>query len=191
MFLKSSFFVTAASATAENSKTDLEVHSDDTDTEKNSPILMADEIDSENSENELISSKNSKKFERHKFPRDSGCFASSSSPASDRSSQPSQSESGFSGIESGIQLEHDDEFELIDNDILNHHQRLRNPEKSRETRNLRDRHTINANDLEKLSIVQNNKDNFDVLVEKYVTEKTPLQVEPGRVSSTRSIFESS
>merc|ERR1712156_924778 len=34
-----------------------------------------------------------------------------------------------------------------------------------------------------------NKDNFDVLVEKYVTEKTPLQVTPGRVSSTRSIFE--
>merc|ERR1712045_109358 len=35
----------------------------------------------------------------------------------------------------------------------------------------------------------NSKDNFDVLVEKYVTEKTPLQVTPGRVSSTRSIFE--
>ena len=36
---------------------------------------------------------------------------------------------------------------------------------------------------------QNSKDNFEVLVEKYVTEKTPLQVTPGRVSTTRSIFE--
>ena len=33
------------------------------------------------------------------------------------------------------------------------------------------------------------KDAFEVLVEKYVTEKTPLHVETGRVSNTRSIFE--
>merc|ERR1711997_1084856 len=95
---------------------------------------------------------------------------------------------------------------------------MRRPaEKSAQTRNLRDRHgsTITTvNDLEKLSInvqyvytttgVHSNKqtatenmtnsqnhqkDNFEVLVEKYVTEKTPLQVTPGRVSTTRSIFE--
>ncbi len=47
----------------------------DTDTEKN--------LDTDSS------------FQRRSFPRDSGCFASSSSPASDRSSQPSQSESGI------------------------------------------------------------------------------------------------
>ena len=84
---------------------------------------------------------------------------------------------------------------------------MRRPaEKSAQTRNLRDRHgatMTTVNDLEKLSInvqhaytatedinSQNHtKDNFEVLVEKYVTEKTPLQVTPGRVSTTRSIFE--
>ncbi len=61
------------------------------------------------------------------------------------------------------------------------------------TRNLRDRHTtVTANDLEKLTIgIHHAKDNFDVLVDKYVTEKAPLQVTPGRVSATRSIFENS
>ena len=83
---------------------------------------------------------------------------------------------------------------------------MRRPaEKSAQTRNLRDRHgatMTTVNDLEKLSInvqhvyatteninSQSQKDNFEVLVEKYVTEKTPLQVTPGRVSTTRSIFE--
>lgn len=162
---------------------------------------------------------NKKRFERHKFPRDSGCFASSSSPASDRSSQPSQSESG-------IQPDDDiDDCYSDENNVSQNSSNSNNPasnvrsrpsEKSAQTRNLRDRHgsTVNTvNDLEKLSInvqhvyestsnsmmqpmtstsntTQNNsKDNFDVLVEKYVTEKKPLQVTPGRVSSTRSIFE--
>ena len=81
---------------------------------------------------------------------------------------------------------------------------MRRPaEKSAQTRNLRDRHgatMTTVNDLEKLSInvqhaytatedINHTKDNFEVLVEKYVTEKTPLQVTPGRVSTTRSIFE--
>ena len=43
-----------------------------------------------------------------------------------------------------------------------------------------------SQDLEHLQL---NKDAFEVLVEKYVTEKTPLHVETGRVSNTRSIFE--
>ena len=183
-------------------------------------------------------------FERHKFPRDSGCFASSSSPASDRSSQPSQSESGIQPDDLDIDL---DCYSADENNISttptsnanssassqnsstnSNNVRSRPSEKSAQTRNLRDRHgsTVNTvNDLEKLSInvqhvyetsnntsstnhnsmmgsmpmtstssttTQNNsKDNFDVLVEKYVTEKTPLQVTPGRVSSTRSIFETS
>ena len=125
---------------------------EDTDTEKN----LEEEI-------ELTSDS----FTRHKFPRDSGCFASSSSPASDRSSQPSQSESGIH-----------DELDEDSSDSYGIHKR--NPEKSAQTRNLR---TQIVSDLEKLNL----KDNFEVLVEKYVTEKSPLK--PGRVSSTRSIFE--
>ena len=66
--------------TAENNN-----DTDETDTEKNASPILADDHD------EI----DKKQFERHKFPRDSGCFASSSSPASDRSSQPSQSESGI------------------------------------------------------------------------------------------------
>jgi hypothetical protein len=46
-------------------------------------------------------------------------------------------------------------------------------------------HSVNNSGIQS----QNSKDNFEVLVEKYVTEKTPLQVTPGRVSTTRSIFE--
>ena len=75
-------FLAANSLTTADNNND----TDDTDTEKNaSPILADDDHD------EI----DKKQFERHKFPRDSGCFASSSSPASDRSSQPSQSESGI------------------------------------------------------------------------------------------------
>ena len=74
-------FSAATSLTTADNNND----TDDTDTEKNtSPILEDDHDDIDK-----------KRFERHKFPRDSGCFASSSSPASDRSSQPSQSESGI------------------------------------------------------------------------------------------------
>merc|ERR1711899_276363 len=76
------------STTSANSLTtaDNNNDTDDTDTEKNASPILADD------DHEDI---DKKQFERHKFPRDSGCFASSSSPASDRSSQPSQSESGI------------------------------------------------------------------------------------------------
>lgn len=159
------FHFTANNTTAaDNNNRD---DNDDTDTEK-----TIDDIDED-------SNSNKKAFERHKFPRDSGCFASSSSPASDRSSQPSQSESG---------IQPDDEEEEDDEDDSDDAVTKRPPQQSAQTRSLRDRHTATCmNDLEKLNI---SKDNFDVLVEKYVTEKTPLQVTPGRVSSTRSIFES-
>merc|ERR1712088_978423 len=75
------------STTSANSLTAAENNNDtdDTDTEKNASPILADDHD------EI----DKKQFERHKFPRDSGCFASSSSPASDRSSQPSQSDSGI------------------------------------------------------------------------------------------------
>ena len=48
---------------------------------------------------------------------------------------------------------------------------------------------VYAHSAENSVNMPNQRDNFDVLVEKYVTEKTPLQVTPGRVSTTRSIFE--
>ena len=60
-----------------------------------------DDEDTEKNKTPTKSSTKSESFERHNFPRDSGCFASSS-PASDRSSQQSQSESG-------IHLPHDDD----------------------------------------------------------------------------------
>lgn len=193
----------ATSLTAADNNND----TDDTDTEKNASPILEDDHD------EIQDKKSG--FERHKFPRDSGCFASSSSPASDRSSQPSQSESGISGF-SGIQPDEDDYSDENSTNSAKSNQVRRPAEKSAQTRNLRDRHgsTLNTvNDLEKLSInvqhvyalpahstethsvnnsglqSQNSKDNFEVLVEKYVTEKTPLQVTPGRVSTTRSIFE--
>ena len=50
-------------------------------------------------------------------------------------------------------------------------------------------YALPAHSTENHCSVNNSKDNFEVLVEKYVTEKTPLQVTPGRVSTTRSIFE--
>ena len=109
-------------------------------------------------------------FERHKFPRDSGCFASSS-PASDRSSQQSHSESGI----------HDFEMEETPVKTQAHGAQAR--------RALRDRHTLNTHELETLTLNSPKKDSFEVLVEKYVTEKTPLQVEHGRVRDARSIFE--
>ena len=65
-------------------------------------------------------------------------------------------------------------------------QPLKRPaDKSAQTRDLRERHVTNTQELEKLQL----KDAFEVLVEKYVTDKTPLHVETGRVSNTRSIFE--
>ena len=56
-------------------------------------------------------------------------------------------------------------------------------------RALRDRHTLNTHELETLNLSSPKKDSFEVLVEKYVTEKTPLQVEHGRVGRQRSLFE--
>ena len=117
-----------------------------------------------------------KQFERHKFPRDSGCFASSS-PASDRSSQQSHSESGIHDFE----MDHESSHVTSGGTPVK-----RAPERSAQARTLRDRHTLNTHDLQSLNL---NKDSFEVLVEKYVTEKTPLQVEHGRVRDARSIFE--
>ncbi len=125
-------------------------------------------------------------FDRHTFPRDSGCFASSS-PASDRSSQQSQSESG-------IHL--DDEQDQEDASIETPKAALKRPqEKSAKSRTLRDQHRITQNDiesLEKLKISNKNEEDskFDQLVEKYVKssdEKSSLP--PGLVNSARKMFE--
>ena len=138
--------------------------------------------DDETERNVITEDASQNQFERHKFPRDSGCFASSS-PASDRSSQQSHSESGI----------HD--FEM-DESLPSIKQRS-SPEKSaqvsQQRRSLRDRHTLNTHELQILNLngssssPPNRKDSFEVLVEKYVTEKTPL--EHGRVRDARSIFE--
>ena len=134
--------------------------------------------DDETERNVITEDASQNQFERHKFPRDSGCFASSS-PASDRSSQQSHSESGI----------HD--FEM-DESLPSIKQRS-SPEKSaqvsQQRRSLRDRHTLNTHELQILNLngSPNKKDSFEVLVEKYVTEKTPL--EHGRVRDARSIFE--
>ena len=142
-----------------------------------SAATISDDDDTER--NVITEDASQNQFERHKFPRDSGCFASSS-PASDRSSQQSHSESGI----------HD--FEM-DESLPSSKQRS-SPEKSSSAqvsrRSLRDRHTLNTHELQILNLngsPPNRKDSFEVLVEKYVTEKTPL--EHGRVRDARNIFE--
>ena len=176
-------------------------------------MSTASDEDDETEKTKTPTKSSKESFERHNFPRDSGCFASSS-PASDRSSQQSQSESG-------IHLPHDDEDsdESHENWRENsnpctttatsgsanssHSASTNTTAKCKQTRERRQHAVSNssapdlgqlqwrensnsvAQELEKLQL----KDAFEVLVEKYVTEKTPLHVETGRVSNTRSIFE--
>jgi hypothetical protein len=153
---------------------------EDPDTEKNT-----NNEDTNNADDDQRRSKNEDEsnFDRHTFPRDSGCFASSS-PASDRSSQQSQSESG-------IHLPHDDEEDYSDEATPKQPQK-RPAEKSAHTRSLRDRHTITPQVFEKLSLrsspIKAKKDaTFDALVDKYVTSDKIIT--EGKVSSARSVFE--
>ena len=126
---------------------------------------------------QLVAAGGKENFERHNFPRDSGCFASSS-PASDRSSQQSASESG-------IHLPHDDADSADENaDSDGSRGSPQIPSQMADTQSSNGVGVI-SRDLRDMQL----KDAFEVLVEKYVTEKTPLHVETGRVSNTRSIFE--
>lgn len=169
--MKFSILATLSTASENNDDDDT-----DPDTEKNSPSRTSIDKGQE---------LEGRRFERNNFPRDSGCFASSS-PASDRSSQQSQSESG-------IHLPHDDDDIDIDEDhsSCDHEPQKRPAEKSAHTRNLRDRHTITTQDLDKLSLnsCAKDKDSFEALVEKYMSPKASLEV--GHVSNARSIFEAS
>lgn len=126
-------------------------------------------------------------FERGTFPRDSGCFASSSSnehlprssPASDRSSQQSQSESG-------IHLPHDDDdSEEVEYTMATPTQK-RPAEQSAKMRSLRDRHTLTAKDIENMTLEGDKK--YEVLCEKYSTKQEKALLE-GKFNSARSVFE--
>ena len=165
--------------------------SDEDDRTETLPAARSAEPEDE--EPEVTSSASN--FDRHTFPRDSGCFASSS-PASDRSSQQSQSESGIHLDDEEPDADHH-EHDLGDKKsvIAPKAATKRLPEQSAKARSLRDQHRIAQSDLERLSLNSpGDHDNaedktFDQLVEKYVKSDEKSLMQSGLVNNTRKVFE--